>query len=85
MAKRSSEGKDMTRYKGRTSPKAIEHDFPHHVEMIAPLGGFGRKLDDMYEWHWARGIQDQRGRSRRDENGADPSSAEAFAREFSAM
>jgi hypothetical protein len=25
----------------------------------------------MYEWHRARGIQDHRGRSRRDENGRD--------------
>ena len=44
----------MTHYKGRTSPKAIEHDFPHHVEMIVPLGGFGKKLDVMHEWHRAR-------------------------------
>jgi hypothetical protein len=33
----------MTRYKGRTSPEAVERDFPHHVEMIVPLGGFGKK------------------------------------------
>jgi hypothetical protein len=54
--------------------------------MIVPSGGFAKKLDEMYEWHRARGIQDHRGRSRRDENGrdhiswcfADPSSAEAF-------
>jgi hypothetical protein len=82
----------MSRYKGRTSTKAIEQAYPHIVEMIVPLGGFGRKLDDMYEWHRARGIQDQRGRSRRDENGrdyvrwcfADPAMAAAFAKEFGA-
>ena len=42
----------MSRYKGRTDPKEIEKAFPHIVEMIVPLGGFGMKLDDMYEWHW---------------------------------
>ena len=61
----------MSRYKGRTSAKAIEKDFPHIVEMIVPLGGLGKKLDDMYEWHRAKGIQDRRGRGRRDENGRD--------------
>jgi hypothetical protein len=32
----------MTRYKGRASPKAIEREFPHIVEMIVPEGGFGK-------------------------------------------
>jgi hypothetical protein len=49
----------MTRYKGRISTKAIEQAYPHIVQMIVPLGGFGKKLDEMYEWHRARGIQDQ--------------------------
>jgi hypothetical protein len=61
----------MSRYKGRTSPTEIEKAFPHIVEMIVPFGSFGKKLDDMYDWHRAKGIQDQRGRSRRDENGRD--------------
>jgi len=77
----------MSRYKGRTSPKAIERDFLHIVEMIVPLGGFGKKLDTMYEWHWARGIEAMRGSGRRDESGrfnvrwcfADPATKEAFA------
>jgi hypothetical protein len=51
----------MPRCKTRTSAQAIEKDFPHIVEMIVPLGGFGRKLDDMYEWHRARGIEAMRG------------------------
>ena len=51
----------MSRYKGRTNTKAIEQAYPHIVEMIVPLGGFGLKLDDMYEWHWARGIEAMRG------------------------
>ena len=79
----------MSRYKGRNT-KAIEQAYPHIVELIVPLGGFGRKLDDMYEWHRARGIQDQHGRGRRDENGrdyirwcfADPAIAEAFTAKF---
>jgi hypothetical protein len=29
----------MSRYKGRTSAKAIEKDFPYIVEMQVPLGG----------------------------------------------
>jgi len=82
--------KEMTRYKGRTSARAIEKDFPQIVEMIVPLGGLGKKLDDMYEWHRARGIQDHRGRTRRDEDGrdyvrwcfGDRTIAEDFARKF---
>jgi hypothetical protein len=46
----------MYRYKGRDSRKAIERDFPHIVEMRVPLGGFGSKLNAMYQWHEARGI-----------------------------
>ena len=80
----------MSRYKGRPSARAIEKDFPHVVEMIVPFGGFGKKLDDMYDWHLAKGIQDRRGRSRRDENGrniirwcfGDRAIAEAFAAKF---
>jgi hypothetical protein len=80
----------MTRYKGRTSPEAIEQTYPHIVEMIVPLGGFGKKLDAMYDWHRTRGILFQRGRSRRDENGrdyirwcfADAETAAAFASQF---
>jgi hypothetical protein len=35
----------MSRYKGHFSPKLIERDFPHIVETIVPLGGFGKTLD----------------------------------------
>jgi hypothetical protein len=80
----------MTRYKGRASPKAIEQDFPHIVEMRVPEGGFGKKLDAMYEWHIHRGIRAVNSTGRRDESGrdyirwcfADPKIAEAFASEF---
>jgi hypothetical protein len=54
---------------GRTDPKEIEKAFPHIVQMIVPLGGFGKKLDDMYEWHWARDIEAMRGNGWRDESG----------------
>jgi hypothetical protein len=59
----------MSRYKGHTDPKEIEKAFPHIVEMIVPLGGFSRKLDDMYEWHWAKDIEAMRGNGWRDKNG----------------
>jgi hypothetical protein len=55
----------MRRYKGRTSFKIIERDFPHIVEMLVPLGGFGKDLDAMYDWHRARGIEDRHERGRR--------------------
>jgi hypothetical protein len=59
----------MTRYKGRTSTEAIEQPYPHIIEMIVPLGGFGKKLDAMYEWHWARDIEAMRGCGWRDKSG----------------
>jgi hypothetical protein len=34
----------MPRYKGRASPKAIEKDFPHVVEMPLPPRGLGDRL-----------------------------------------
>jgi len=59
------------RYKGRTKTNLIEGDFPHRVEMIVPKGGFGKRLEAMYEWHRARSIQAMRGRSRRDKSNRD--------------
>ena len=47
----------MTRYKGRTKTKLIERDFPHQVEMLVPEGGLGKGLDEMHDWHHARGMQ----------------------------
>ena len=61
----------MIRYKGRASPKAIEQDYPHIVEMRVPEGGFGKQLDAMYEWHARRGIRAINSTGRRDENGHD--------------
>jgi hypothetical protein len=61
----------MPRYKGRTSFKTIERDFPHIVETVVPPGGLGKTLDAMYAWHQTRGIQAIHGRGRRDKNGRD--------------
>jgi hypothetical protein len=72
--------------------KSIERDFPHTVEMLVPLSGFGRQLDDMYDWHRARGIKDYHGRSRRVEGRdivswcfGDAVTAGVFAAEFAAF
>jgi hypothetical protein len=40
----------MTSYKGRQNAKAVERDFPHLVDIVVPLGGFGSKLDAMYDF-----------------------------------
>jgi len=80
----------MSSYKGRTDSKEIEKAFPHIVEMIVPLGGFGKKLDNIYEWHSARGIEAMRGHSWRDKSGrfyvrwcfSNLITARDFAREF---
>jgi hypothetical protein len=81
----------MTRYRGRPfSAKAIERDFPHVVEMRVPLGGFGKTLDAMHEWHTRRGIHALHLTGRRDENNhncirwcfGDAETAAAFASQF---
>jgi hypothetical protein len=82
----------MSRYKGRTISKSIERDFPFIVEIAVPPSGLGKTLDAMYVFHARHGIQAQRGRSRRDEDGrdyirwcfADREIAAAFAAEFGA-
>ena len=80
----------MTRYKGSAKTKLIERDFPQRVEMLIPEGGLGKRLDEMHDWHHARGIQAKFGRSWRDKDNrdhltwcfADPATAESFASEF---
>ena len=47
----------MARYKGRTSTKNIESDFPHIMEIAVPLGGLGQQLNQMYGWHRERGVE----------------------------
>ena len=60
----------MSGYKGRTSPKSIERNFPHIVEMLVPEGDFGKWLDAMYEFHVRHGIKPQRGHGKHDAQGA---------------
>ena len=79
----------MTRYKGQFKAKSIERDFPHHVDIVVPLGGLGTRLDAMYDFHTRHGIKPQRGLGRHDANGAvirwcfaDKETAEAFEKEF---
>jgi hypothetical protein len=59
------------------------------VEIEVPPGGLGRRIDDMHQFHHQRGIKDQRGPRRRDDEHdfirwcfADLASAEAFAAQF---
>jgi hypothetical protein len=54
-----------------------------------PEDGFGKLLDEMHEWHRARGIQAMHGRSRRDDSGwyvtwcfADSAMADSFRASF---
>jgi hypothetical protein len=57
---------------GSTLPMDVKQaKFPHIVEMRVPEGGFGKKLDAMYEWHIHRGIRAINSTGRRDENGRD--------------
>ena len=46
-------------YKGRIGTKETERHYPHIVEMIVPLKGFGTRLNDMHSWHSTRGIQSE--------------------------
>jgi hypothetical protein len=82
-------GRTVARYKGRISPKAIERDFPHIVEIAVPPGGLGAQLDAMHYFHEARGIKAYLGRERHEENldylrwyFTSPKMAAAFAAEF---
>jgi len=54
------------RYKGRPRGKAVERAFPHIVEVVVPLGGLGKHLDDMHAWHLERGIKSRTRSARRD-------------------
>jgi hypothetical protein len=78
----------MARYKGRLSPKSIERHFPHHVEIAIPLGGLGRRLDAMHDFHAERGIRSRAFTHRKEGEFyirwcfADPRTAATFAAEF---
>ena len=78
----------MALYKGRSSRKAIERDFPHHVEIAIPPGGLGKRLDAMHEFCAARGIHSHAFTHRKKGefsirwHFADPAMAAAFAGVF---
>src|SRR4029450_4588270 len=61
----------MSCYKGR--PKTIEKDFPHIVETIVPLGAFGKRLNDLYDFHAHNSIRARLGLGWRDEHGREVS------------
>ena len=76
-------------YKGRIGTKEIERHYPHIVELMVPLNGFGTRLNDMHEWHSIRGIQTHPGSGRYHDGRhyvrwcfADPEDAKAFQKEF---
>jgi hypothetical protein len=78
----------MARYKGRLSPKSIERDYPHHVEIAIPPGGLGRRLNAMHALCAERGIPSRAFTHRKEGEFyirwcfADPAMAVAFAAEF---
>jgi hypothetical protein len=77
----------MTRYKGRTSQKATEREFPHVVEIAVPPRGLGKRLDAMHAFHAERGISACLGRGRDGKDHlrwyfADARTAVSFAAEF---
>jgi hypothetical protein len=79
----------MTRYKGQLKAARIEQEYPHHVDMIVPPGGLGKRIDAMYAFHAEHGIKPQRGRGKHDANGAiirwcfaNAEMAKAFAAQF---
>ncbi len=51
----------MSRYRSRAGLKANEGKLPHHVDMMVPKGGFGVRLNEMHDWHYARSIEAVRG------------------------
>lgn len=80
----------MPHYRNRQSAKAVEHEFPHFVEMAVPESGLGGDLKAMYDFHIRHGISARRGHGQRLEDGrsiirwcfADPAVAAAFTKEF---
>jgi len=79
----------MARYKGQLKATRTEREFPHHVDIIVPPGGLGRRLDDMYDFDIQDHIKPQRGHGTHNADGAvirwcfaDASLAATFASEF---
>jgi len=77
------------RYKGRRNSKTIVRNLPHVVEIAVPLGGLGKRLEAMHDFHNVRGIMPCLGRGRREDNQdqlrwyfAEPKTAATFAEIF---
>ena len=51
-------GAEPARYKGRAK---TERDYPHVVELIVPLKGFGNTLNKMQTWHEVRELEQCQG------------------------
>ena len=49
----------MSRYEGRTSPRTIELNFAHIVEIAVTPNGLGTRFDAMYDWRRDHGIEVQ--------------------------
>ena len=47
----------MSRYRGRPDAKTLARDFPNVVEMQLPPSGLGNRLNAMFDWHKANGIE----------------------------
>jgi hypothetical protein len=47
--------------KSPATPEATERAYPYVVEMLVPEGGFGRKLDDMHQFHARHGLRPSAG------------------------
>jgi len=76
-------------YKGQIKTSEVERRYPHIVELMVPLNGFGTTLNLMHDWHTFPGIQTQRGSGRYHDGRhyvrwcfADPEAAKAFQEEF---
>ena len=82
----------MSRYKGQLKASRVEQEFPHHVDIVVPPGGLGRRLDDMYNFHIQNDVKPQRGHGKHDADGsvirwcfADANLAAAFANMFGTL
>lgn len=40
----------MVRYRELRSIRQLEKEFPHQVEIVVPVGGLGRRLDEIENW-----------------------------------
>ena len=76
-------------YKGQIKTSEVERRYPHIVELMVPLNGFGTTLILMHDGHTFRGIQTQRGSGRYHDGRhyvrwcfADQKDAKAFQKDF---